>query len=653
MRRTAVCLLALAAALFFLPSGRNIARGDELLRIESSINYSVDTEEPSVAVTWEISLENNDPSTQFGAGQVFFYEGLSLPVLTGATKVSAISGEGTQLFTAQSANESAVLDQVDVSFDHNLFFGDAYDFTLSYELPETRSDTLLVTEAYVYVPLIVLGDEASVTVDAPSESPWQPDLAAQDCALSGEELQCSGSDALYLAGLLEVIRPDLTSTIAFEAPLAEGNVSVSLTYFEGDDETAAHQRDVITGTLSLIEEAYGWPYPGPDSFTVTHGGRQKAFGYEGLADCGGERGCQIIISPVATDYTLVHELAHLWSGAYQTRWLSEGFAEWITYQVEGSVPGGLLQGEHIRLPAASTPLQLDDWGDPESIIGADEGYLELTQAGYDYSLRFIEELEDTVGADGLRAVNKAIAESSLPVESRRYMDFLEDVTGLNPDALFTLWVFPESYDSLIELRREARDRYASVAAELADGGFSDEPLTAIRENISEWRFDEAMVAMDQIETNLGRYAEIKSELDALLSDADALGLVVPESLSSALERWEFEEVEDLMTLTRQALGTYGRAVDRVNEPRSLWQKFGLIGDDPDGELDAAETAFESGAFSRSEEHSESAISMIDRASSAATRRVLVVAGILGAFVVAFGVAYVIAITRQQKFGEEG
>ena len=50
-----------------------------------------------------------------------------------------------------------------------------------------------------------------------------------------------------------------------------------------------------------------------------------------------------------------------------------------------------------------------------------------------------ERLEET-----LREVNRAIAESDDPADSRRYMDALEEASGINPDALFLLWVFPDS-----------------------------------------------------------------------------------------------------------------------------------------------------------------------------------------------------------------
>ena len=649
MLRLSVCLLALAAALGFLQSGDD-AHADELLHVASSINYDVNVGDTSVAVTWDVTVTNNDPSTGFAGGTVSFYGGLSLPILAGGSEVSARSG-GTTLAVSQAASDD-LLDRVEIDFNRNLFYGDTYDFTLTYVIPETRTQTVLVTPFYVYVPLITLGDEATVTVTTPSDPAWQVSYDGQECPkdeVSGT-LRCSESETVYLAGVLEVHQPAATSTIDFEAPLAEGSVAVDLTYFQGEDAAAAHQLEVIRATLPLIADVYGFAYPGPPKFSVSHGGRQRVFGYEGLADCDGT-GCQIVISPAATDVTLVHELAHLWSGVYQARWLSEGWAEWAAREVARRTPEGFLTSDRGDGPQTTLELQLDDWGDPQSVIGASEEYVAITQAGYDLSLRFIETLAEEAGVGKLQEVNRELAETGLPAESRRYMDLLEDAAGINPDALFELWVFPDSYDTLLLDRREARDRYNEVAGRLVNEGLSEEPLAKIREMILGWRFGEALAALDVVEDDVGTYFELTDELEGLRLDADALGLLVPEDIAATIGRWEFDAADGMLEAARAALGAYTLALEKVDEPRNLWQRFGLIGDDPGGELDGAREAFESGAFERAEERAHSAVEMVDEASAAAARRLLIVVGVFAAFGIALAVAYWVALVRQRRLAD--
>ncbi|MEX0682935.1 MAG: hypothetical protein WD904_10480 [Dehalococcoidia bacterium] len=647
MRRTAICLLALAA-LFLARSGGS-AHADDLLQVTSNINYDVRTGENRVVVTWDLHVVNNDPETVFGDGTVFFYQGLTLPVLSGATDASAESG-GASLDLAVADGPGELLDTAKVDFDQDLFFGDTYDFSLSYVIPETRAQALLVTPFYVFVPLITLGDEATVTVTTPTDPVWEVSYESQQCPLDGATLRCAGSDAVYIAGLLEVQQPGAMTSLAFEVPLANGVVGVKLTHFQGEDALAQHQQAVIAGALPLIADVYGFPYPGPSSFNVSHGGRQSVFGYEGLASCRAS-GCDIVISPGASDYTLVHEVSHLWSGIYTTRWLSEGFAQWVTEEVARLAPEGLLADELVPPPPSTIEFALDDWGNAGSLIGASDSEIARTQAGYDYSLRFLQTLAEEVGADKLREINRTLAESGEPADSRQYMDLVEDVGEINPDALFKVWVFPDSDELLIEERREARNRHSEVSDQLAAEGLSEEPLAPILGLILDWRFSEALAQLDSVDANLDRYFELHEEFRGLALDADAAGLVLPEDIGAAIERWDFLEAEGSLEAAREALSAFGRAREKVAGPRNLWERFGLLGDDPDDELNKAKSDFERGAFERSQEHSQSAIDMVTGASNAAIRRVLLVIGFFASVGILLAVAYWLALARQRRLSE--
>jgi hypothetical protein len=638
MRLTSACLLALAT-LLLLGSGES-AHADDLLHVTASINYDVRTEEGDVLVTWDVSATNND------AG-VFLFS-LGLPALTGATGVSAQSANGAPLATNIEPTENELLDLLAVSFDRNILVGDTYSFSVSYVLPETQQSGLLVTPFYVFLPLVAMGDEATVSVTAPVASPWAVSLEPAQCGLMAEVLTCAGSENVYIAGMLEVSQPDATKVDSFGIPTgAGGSVSVSIEYFEGEDAIAAHQRDVITQTLPLIADAYGVPYHNAASIAVKHSGRESVLGYEGLTDCTAES-CDILISPGARDYTLVHELGHLWSDIFAARWLSEGFADWVATQVAERAPDGLLAGDLTPTSAASVPLQLDEWDDVEPLVGASDEEIETTRAGYDYSLRFIQALADEAGAETLREVNRQLVEGGEPAGSRRYMDVLEEVSGINPDALFMLWVFPESSRALIEERREARDRYAEVADRLAAEGLPEEPLQLPWEAILDWRFGDALAALDGAETNIGRVLGLEAELDSLKDDADSLGLAVPGSIAAAIDAWDLDTADDLIESARAALGAYSVARERLAEPRNLWERFGLLGDDPEDELARAREAFESGRFERAQDRAAAAVDMVDGASRTAMLRLLVVAGILSAFAGAIGVAYWVALLRRRR-----
>ncbi len=537
-----------------------------------------------------------------------------------------------------------------VSFDRNLPPGDTYAFSLTYLLPETRQSGLLVTPFYVFLPLVALGDEATVTTTTPDSSSWSVSLEPDECEQTGVALECSGSETVYVAGLLEVSQPGAKKLDSFGVPVDAGSVAVSIEYFESEDAAAAHQRKVIEATLPLIAGAYGIPYQNASSVKVTHSGRQSVLGYEGLAGCT-EAQCEVLISPGARDYTLVHELAHLWSDIFEARWLSEGFADWAATQVVSLAPDGLLTGDLTPTSPATVPLQLDDWGDAEPLIGAPDEVTERMLAGYDYSLRFVQTLAGEMGAETLREVNRRLAEGGEPADSRRYMDALEEVSGRNSDSLFLLWVFPESSRALIEERRAAWDRYEAVAARLAAEDLSEKRLEPLREALLDWRFAVAESLTDTLEADIDGVLDLQAELRGLKDDADSLGLAVPESIAAAISGWDLGTADDLIESARAALGAYGLARERVAEPRSLWQRFGLLGDDPDGELARARQAFEEGRFQHSRERSAAAVDMLDDASRSAMLRLLLVAAIFAAFAIAIGVAYWIAVLRRRRLAE--
>ncbi len=640
MRAAGACLLALSA-LALLGSSES-AHADDLVHVTANVNYDVRAEEGDVFVTWDVSAANNGPDS--------FIFSIPVPVLAGATEVSAQEPDGTPLATSIEPTEVDWLDILAVSFAEDIFFGDEYDFRLTYVLSETRQGVLLVTPFYVFVPMVAAGDEATVTTTTPGGTPWSVSLEPGECEQLAEGLACSGSETVYVAGLLEVRQPDATQLDSFSVAVDGADVSVSLTYFQSEDAIAAHQREVIEQTLPLFAEAYGFPYPGPAAVSVAHSGRQSVLGYEGLTECAQDF-CSILISPGARDYTLAHELAHLWSGIFAERWLSEGFADWATTQVIDRAPDGLLTGDLTPTVRATVPLQLDDWEYEGSAIGASAEELERSAAGYDYSLRFVRTLASEVGAETLGKVNRTLAESGEPADSRRYMDLLEEASGGNLDSLFLLWVFPESSRAIVKERRVARDRFDAVAARLAEEGLAEEALQAAREAIADWRFSAALGELDAVEANIGRFLEVQSELQDLEEDARTLGLELPQSFAAAVSGGDLDAADDQIAAARAALGAYGVASERLAEPRNVWQRFGLLFDDPDDELAKAREAFESGRFERVRDHAAAAIETVDDASRSAMLRLLVVAGGFSAFAGGIGVAYWVALLRRRRLTE--
>jgi hypothetical protein len=648
-------LAALAAGvtiglLLLNPHGRADAQPVGLLTLTSEITYDIKTVNDAVRVTWDAKVTNNDPASTFRNGSGFYYFSYPLPILHGATNVSAVAGRGQALNVELVDVGSPLVQSAAVSFDRGIFYGETYSFRLTYDVVGAHSRSAIVTPYYAYVAVVAAGDPATVNVNIPGQEPWSTSLEGSACAQEGTRFTCSGSQGPFVVAIAETAQPGRTGTLTFDVPLAEKTLNVSLKYFEGDEATAQHQQALVTAGLPMIEAAFGFRHPGPSVLNITQGGQQAVLGYEGLTGCDSDS-CDIVISPIASDYTVLHELAHLWTGIFEARWLSEGSAELVANIVATQLPEGLVTGAAPERAPATIALQLDDWGPASSLIGADPDRLVLEDAGYDYSHRFLLQLRSTFGMSVLQAVNRNIATSGSPADSRRYMDLLEEATGRNADNLFLTWVFPESYRTIIDDRREARDRLAELSDRLASEGLSEDILAPIKTYIGDWDFGAALASLDRAESGMDTYVSLLPELDALRADAERAGLKLPATIEVALTNFDFDAVRGQLADAKEALSAYTAAAKKVHAGRGIWTKFGLLGSNPNGALRDAAESFANGDFETSRIQSEHARDLIDGASGVAFRRLLLVAGLLAILALAVGIALAVGHLRERELAE--
>ena len=164
MRPLILAAFALALSAVMRPAGASAE--DDLVHITSRVTYDARLDQGPVRVLWDLSFKNNDPATSEpgSAGTVLFYENVTVPVLKGASGVSAVSSSGAVLDVALEEVGRGPTMSARVTFDQRVFFGETYDLHLGYELADVRMPSLLVSPTYVYLPVIAGGDEATVTV---------------------------------------------------------------------------------------------------------------------------------------------------------------------------------------------------------------------------------------------------------------------------------------------------------------------------------------------------------------------------------------------------------------------------------------------------------------------------------------------------------
>lgn len=641
-------LLALPLLLAALPLRPSPAQASEALRITADIIYDLRLDGGPVRVSWDVRITNNDPETvEAPSGVISFYDSMPVPLLQGADQVSARSQDGAELAVTLDGPVEEPIVTATVFFDRRLFYQDTYAFTLEYTLPASREESLIVTPYYVFLPAIALGDQANVSILTPNGSAWEVSLEPVDCEPAGTFLSCQGGDSIYLAALVEVAQPGATASIPAEVSLREKDILLTITYFQGEEEWARHLRDLAAAALPVIEELYGFPYRGPFAVNIVEGGRQVVLGYEGLTSCG-PNACESAVSPIADDLTVLHELAHRWSDVYGRRWLAEGFAELIALRAAERLGPELVRGEPPPRDPFALELPLDEWGEVAPLIAADDQQRLREDAGYARSLHFLLLLEDALGLQALQRANAALAEGGPPADSRRFLDALEEASGRNLDTLFLEWVFPPSFAPTLEDRREARERLAALREQAGALGLDPSPLEAIQADVAAWRFDRALAALEGAEGALNAYLQIADRLSALRAGVAAAGLEFPATIDEALARWEFEALAPALEQAEAALMAYREAKAKVEAPRSLWQRIGLWGSDPEGELAAAARAFARGDFPEAMARAQAAREAVEGATSEALLRLLVPLGAFAA-VAAAALGGVVYQHRRQRY----
>jgi hypothetical protein len=557
----------------------------EGLAVATTINYDVQPADERVHVTVDALATNQNPeSVRREFGNVIYYLGYILYLPDAATDVVATSPAGATLpanvspLVNSEGQTDEFFDQLSVDFDARFFFGESYQFKVEYNLPAQRRSNLVVTQNYFYFPAFADGTTSSVAVTVPAEEGYEATIDNPACTPATEtgSFACTVDDPFTFLAWVEVVHEGSLGQVSQTVALDGRTVDLVIEYFEGEQAWAADVTALMQRALPVLERLNGHAYQGPQTIKIREAARAETEGYAGRADASCVDECVIQLLPVTSDFIALHEAAHLWSNIYNERWLYEGFADWTAEKA----------AEELGLaPSVSTPdldrvtppeggLQLINWTEvncppircPES--------RDFDLYGYARSLAFINLLEETVGPEALRAANAQIADDGDPVGARGFMDALEQITRQNLDAEFLEWVYTSEDAPLLQQRRQARD-----------------------------------------------------QLTALMSEISSTDLVLPTSIAAFIEAWEFEQALQLMPRAAEVVPVYNEAQTAAAEDRSIWQRIGLFGSDPDNHVEAARAAFAEGRFEDAGQEAEEALELVEESESEGKRRAMVAAGL--------------------------
>jgi hypothetical protein len=366
---------------------------------------------------------------------------------------------------------------------------------------------------------------------------------------------------------------------------------------------------------------------------VSEKGGEQLYGAAGLAACN-ESMCGLAVEPVFYDQVLLHELGHVWTHAFDNRWLAEGTAEFAAIEAANRLGLRVIDSPTANGRAPSYPLDL--WGHPINFLDAGQDVLLREYEGYDRSTRLLQIIQARNSAALQSAYATLVEGSQMTATSERFMDALEDAGGGNLDDLFSGWVFAPGKDSLVVERRAARDSLAGfnarLTAEAPELGASIAASAA--QLISEWKFAEAAAAIAGAHAGTDAYLQLRDRLAIFRTSVQEAGLGYPVVYEQALENLQFGPVAESIAQAEEALAVYVKARETVLAPRTNQQKIGLLRKDPEAQLKRAETDFEWGRFEQSITNSHAAEATVHRAAGDAARNVLIAAGLLMATLLA-------------------
>jgi hypothetical protein len=607
---------------------------DDGLSLISNATYTLVPDQGLVHVSVGVTASNTKPNLvrETPTGSVttrYFFESASLAIHAEATNVTAAAA-GTALRTRLTPEDGFTIARVD--FPSDLYVDQSLTFSVDFDLPggEPRSDSdIRVGSAFATFYAWAFGDSGDVTINVPG---------GFDVEASGSptrETAADGVTTIAATGISDVVdwyaivvadRPDALTQERLD--LADGERLVIRAWPE-DELWRERVGGLLEIGLPVLADKVGLPWPVEGDIEVTEVHTPLLEGYAGVFIPSEDR---IEISEDLDELTIMHEAAHAWfnEDLFVGRWIGEGLADEYASRVLDEVSIGGLAPDPVGRTSPGA-IALNDWQAPGRI--ADDETQARETYGYEASWAVVRALIREVGEDGLRKVLAAADEKRIAYvgagtpetltgsnDWRRLLDLLEEDGGsAKATSVFRQTIVTEEEKPLLDERAEARAAYAA----LEDAGDGWLPGFAIRDPMSRWEFPRAEAMIDDA-------AEVLETREEVEDGAADLGLTPPPTLREAYEGAQADyasvrELADRLVATESELSD---ARERVDEERPPLTLLGLVGDDPDGTLEAARAAFSEGDLDAANEDLASVDAMLDGAIETGRQRFASVVAIL-------------------------
>ena len=612
--------LALLASILILPRPA-LAAGAEY-RMQTQATYLVQPEKRAVAVSVKVTFTNTTPDP---AGKFSVFETVPLALQDGAASPAARDAKGglKVVLARNNANDVSV---ATVSLRVPLRYNKSTTFTLTYALPDGGVPSLRVRASAIVFPAWSFGTAGQVRIDLPS---------AYDVAAAGDRLTAShnGDTTVLQSGAitdpaswlatLTATRPSAFVTVSRSVPMRSGSVDLQVRTWQDDPDWGARTLDLVAKALPRLEAATGVAYAGAGPVVVSE---SAAVAPAGIGEPAGttDQGIGVIFDEPA--FTTLHQIAHVWITPQFAvdRWIREGLASHYAERIAGELK--------VKLPydpaAQRTKLKADAF----ALSGWQAGETPPRERfGYAASWALVNQVAKSVGANAVSKVLQRTAAgvdayqpvaggapagrprgAIVPLDSRRFFDQLEAVSGKPPGELSAASVLAATDLALLPKRTAARARFGQLVVAAGDWGTP----APIRQRLGTWDFDAAMPMIAEASAWL-------RERDALVARVEAAGLTAPRRLEDRYVESGGAAASKAELDAEGAVATaYTAGLERANRGRSLIERIGLAaGPDPAARLAAANALFAAGDLTGAADAIAEAQRSLDGASTAGWLRV--------------------------------
>jgi hypothetical protein len=486
--------------------------------------YVADPAGGTISVNVAVNFTNTLPDPP---GQISSFTHVDLAIQEGASLVVARDGAG-QLQVGVSTQNGVLV--ASVATRSRVLYNATVSFTLTYQLADGAAPDLHARPGVVKFPAWGFGTSSQVTVRLPSGYAANAEGDAMLTGVDGANVVLTSDPipdpARWLAVITAILPRDYV-TQAASVPLSSGTVDLQVRAWSDDPAWGKATLSLLVEALPMLEEAIGLPYPRVGPLVVS-----EAAGGESGTGTLPSTDAEIQVAFDRSAFTLLHQAAHIWINDQLAadRWTREGLASHYAARVASRVGVEPPYDPSMRaslLAADAKPLI--DW------VG--RAGTSADAYGYAASWALVERIAGAIGEPRLTLVLRRVvaglsaydptepgskATDGTPhaaVDTRRLLDQLAAVSGVDVSGLFREDVFGPDATAELSRRDEARAAYLRLLTAAGDWGAPD----SVRAAMSEWRFDEAQVEMKQASTWL-------AQRDAFIARVSAAGLIPPDRL---------------------------------------------------------------------------------------------------------------------------